>query len=257
MITVVTFKYRRPDYRTKYDGEHVTALRKMVAQHYRHPHRFVCITDDPSDLDQDTEYHPLWGDHFDLVNPSHPTARPNCYPRLKLFAPEMRDVFGERVVSLDLDMVIVDDLAPLWNRPDDFVIYDAKGDHHYNGSMFMLKTGTHSEIWENFHPKNSPELTAQARMKGSDQAWIRYCLAPRAATWTNADGAHSYLQIVARHPAHRQSKRKTTRVMGPPRYENPGALPRGARVVAFAGQYKPWDSRARSMSPWIRDHYPS
>lgn len=280
MLTVLTFKYRRPTYRTVYTGEHVAALREMVARHYSEPHRFVCVTDDASDVPGDIETYPLWPDHFNLVNPSHPTARPNCYPRLKLFSSEMRDIFGERFVSLDLDMVIVDDLRPLWNRPEDFVIYDARGDDHYNGSMFMMTAGARAQVWDTFDSVKSPQLTTRAKMRGSDQAWIRYCLSPDAATWTNEDGVHAYLHVVRDHPdrvRYRHERRPVNRnihvpsayrrrsspnvMFAPPKgsapgYSVPGGLPPNARMVIFAGEYKPWDPRAWRMSPWIRDHYP-
>jgi hypothetical protein len=278
MISVITFKYVKPTYRTAYSAEHVNTLRRMVARCYNHPHRFFCVTDDPTGLDPAIEYVPLWPDHFDLVNPSHPTSRPNCYPRLKLFSGEMEKVFGRRFVSLDLDMVLVDDVAPLWRRPDDFIIYDARGDDHYNGSMFLQTAGSREKVWSEFDPVRSPELTTRAGMRGSDQAWIRYCLSPDAATWTNADGVHAYLHMIANHPSHRAyrayrkprrrrehqthgSRRSVvTHGSGQPKaaapvYDPPGALPKGSRVVIFAGEYKPWDPRAHAMSPWITKHY--
>ena len=265
-LSVITFKYYKPNYRTTYTSRHVNALREMVRRHYNKPHRFFCVTDDPTGLDAGIEYVPLWKDHFELVNPSHPTSRPNCYPRLKLFAPEMRDIFGERFVSLDLDMAIVDNLEPLWDRPEEFIIYDARGDDHYNGSMFMMTAGARRQVWDNFDPVRSPQLTTQAGMRGSDQAWIRYCLSPHAATWTNEHGVHAYLHfcparkdrprrrvvqthVIRRHPLNRPKAPQ-------PAYPMDGSLPYGARMVIFAGEYKPWEQRTQQMSPWLKKHYP-
>lgn len=268
MLSVITFKYLKPTYRTVYTPEHVNTLRSMVARCYNHPHRFFCVTDDPTGLDPRIEYVPLWPDHFDLINPSHPTSRPNCFPRLKLFAPEMEAIFGPRFVSLDLDMVIVDDVAPLWDRPEPFVIYDARGDDHYNGSMFMMTAGARREVWERFDPIESPKLTTAANMRGSDQAWIRYCLSPSAATWSYEEGVYAYLNLV---PPRRQRRprpnivpsgrrlRPTVRPPEPaPTYATPkrdGSLPDNARLVVFAGEYKPWEARTQIISPWIRQHY--
>jgi len=266
MISVITFKYSRPGYRTTYSSAHVNALRQMVAKHYNHPHRFFCVTDDPTGLGDGIEYVPMWPDHFELLNPSHPTSRPNCYPRLKLFSAEAEHTFGRRFVSMDLDVCLVGDMAPLWHRPEEFLIYDARGDDHYNGSMFMMTAGAREKVWTEFDPVRSPVLTTRAGMRGSDQAWIRYCLSPNAATWTNADGVHAYLHMVANHPEHAARRRRPHhqrravqthrgKAAAPP-YTPPGALPHRARIVIFAGQYKPWDPEAHRMSPWIRDHYP-
>lgn len=266
MIGVITFKYRRPDYRTTYTSGHVNALAAMVRRCYNHPHRFYCVTDDPEGLDPRVEYVPLWPDHFNMVNPSHPTNRPNCFPRLKLFDRGMASIFGNRFVSLDLDMVMVDDVAPLWQRPEAFVIYDARGDDHYNGSMFMQTAGAHQELWDDFCPVNSPKLTTAAGMRGSDQAWIRYKLAPRAAVWDYSDGVYAYLNLV---PPYRKRRLANLNVIVPrngqrtrPVTASPvtplrdGSLPENARVVVFAGEFKPWEPRTQGMSPWIKDHYP-
>lgn len=265
MLSVITFKYLKPGYRTVYSSEHVNTLRSMVERNYARPHRFFCVTDDPSGLDPRIEYVPLWPDHFDLINPSHPTNRPNCYPRLKLFSREMRELFGERFVSLDLDMVIVDDLVPVWDRPEDFVIYDARGDDHYNGSMFMMTAGAREKVWTNFDPVRSPQITTKAGMRGSDQAWIRYCLAPDAATWSYEEGVYAYLNLVQprrivrkRHVGPRQRLRADggVRFVGSPvTEERDGRLPKNARVVVFAGEYKPWERRTQAMSPWVTKHY--
>jgi hypothetical protein len=263
MLSVITFKYLKPGYRTVYTAPHVNTLRSMVARCYPHPHRFFCVTDDPRGIDPRVEIVPMWKDHFELVNPSHATSRPNCYPRLKLFAPEMERIFGKRFVSLDLDMVIVDDVSPLWDRPEPFVIYDARGDDHYNGSMFLQTAGAHPQIWTDFDPIESPKVTTAAGMKGSDQAWIRYKLSPNAATWSYEEGVYAYLNLVP--PRARIRRMGAKPVWSPhmkrngglsPTTENrDGTLPKNARLVVFAGEYKPWEPRTQAISPWIKKHY--
>jgi hypothetical protein len=249
MLSIITFKYAKPTYRTQYEAKHVNSLYRNVLRVYPHPFRFFCVTDDPKGLDSAIEYVPLWKDHFNLVNPSHPTSRPNCYPRLKLFDIKMREIFGDRFVSLDLDMVLIKEADVLWHRPEEFVIYDAKGDDHYNGSMFLMTAGARQQVWDRFDPVLSPKLTTAANMRGSDQAWIRYCLAPDAATWTNEEGAYAYLHIIP------PSRERRSRPLARWKLPRNGSLPEGARVVIFAGEFKPWDRAALVMSPWIRDYY--
>ena len=47
MLSVITFKYLKPGYRTVYTSEHVNTLRRMVARRYTRPHRCFCVTADP------------------------------------------------------------------------------------------------------------------------------------------------------------------------------------------------------------------
>jgi hypothetical protein len=192
------------------------------------------------------------------VNPTHPTNRPNCYPRLKTFAADFAEKVGPRFVSLDLDMVLIGDMANLWHRPEEFVIYDAKGDDHYNGSMFLMTSGSRTQVWENFDPVNSPRITMAKGMRGSDQAWIRYCLSPNAATWTNAEGVFAYLHLI---PPYRHRRLRNVNIHVPSSARKPetardGRLPPKAEMVIFAGEFKPWDAQARIMSPWIDQYYP-
>ncbi len=46
VLQVITFKWSQPGYRSKYDATHVNIMQRMVARHYPHPHKFVCITDE-------------------------------------------------------------------------------------------------------------------------------------------------------------------------------------------------------------------
>jgi hypothetical protein len=168
-----------------------------------------------------------------VPNP-HGAHNPSCYRRLKLFAPEMGDVLGERFVCLDLDVVIVADLAPLWDRPEDFVIWgETNPRSFYNGSMFMLRAGARPQVWEQFKPKTSPMLAKRAGRFGSDQGWISYVLGKGEAMWGRQDGVYSYRVHIA--PAG-------------------DVLPSNARIVMFHGKVDPWCYRAQCV-PWIREHW--
>lgn len=234
MLTVVTFKWAPPaGYRSSFGPETVHVLRDMVARHYSHPHRFVCITDDARGL-EGIETVALWKDHADVENP-HGRRNPSCYRRLKLFDPAIAPVLGRRLVSLDLDTVIVGDLSALWNRPEPFVIW-GQSDYRsqwYNGSMFMLTAGARPQVWTDFNPRLSPHQARRAGCFGSDQGWIRYCLGSKEATWGQADGVYSYRVHIA---------------------PKGNVLPANARIVFFHGHHDPWDYRCQQVA-WIREHY--
>ena len=235
MLSVVCFKWRpRLGYRSSYGPAQVHTLRDMVRRHYPDPHRFICVTDDPAGLDANVEVVPLWDDHASVPNPSFPDG-PSCYRRLKVFSPYVAPILGERIVCIDLDVVIVDDLRPLWNRPEPFVGWrDPVRKWPYNGSLFMLDAGARPEVWETFDPATSPGLSSGAGMRGSDQGWMSYVLGWNEAAWTEDDGVISFQREVKKAG---------------------GKLPRGARIVVFWGKHDPWSRQAQALSPWIKEHY--
>lgn len=219
MLTVVTWLWRSPNYRTIFTAAHVNALARMVARHYRAPHKIVCVTNHPEGIDPaitivaDTE------DFADIASP-HGGTSPSCYRRLRLMHPDAARWFGERFVSIDLDCVITADLRPLWDRSDEFVIWrDPLYPKQYCGSMLLMSAGARPQAWTQFN-RGSPAAARVAGFRGSDQAWLSYCL-PGEATWSRADGVYSY------------------------RVDCANGYPPDARVVFYHGKVKPWDSEAR------------
>jgi len=235
--TVVTWKWKSaPGYRSTFGPETVNTLKRMVKRHYAHPHRFVCVTDDAAGIDADVEIVPDAKDFASLPSPTG-GHNPSCYRRLRMYAPEAGRVFGsERFVSLDLDIVMTGDLDPVWNRPEDFVIWgETNPRSFYNGSMFMLTAGARPQLWADFNPRTSPTLAKRAGRFGSDQGWISYKLGKGEATWTREDGVYSFR-------VHLEPK-------------NGGEdLPANARVVHFHGKCDPWHWRAQRLA-WVREHW--
>lgn len=230
-LTIVVFKWNTPGYRSKFEAEHVLVMRNMVQRHYSKPHRFVCITDDASGLDE-IETIPLWDDFKDVPSP-HGRGNPSCYRRLKLFSPQIESLLGQRFVAIDLDTVITGSLSPLWDRPEDFVIWgETNPKSFYNGSMFMMTAGARAKVWDKFDPKESPRMALKAGRFGSDQGWISHVLGPHEATWGRTDGVYSYRVHVA--PM--------------------GRLPNDARVVFFHGKEDPWGFKCQQVQ-WIRDNW--
>lgn len=240
MISVVTWKWKAPRPERGPDGDryaftahHVNVLRHMVQRHYPHPHRFICVTDDGKGLEPDIEVVPLWKDYADVPSP-HGLHNPSCYRRLKAFSPAIASVFGDRFVSVDLDTVIVGDVSPLWNRPEDFVIWgETDRRSWYNGSMWLMTAGARKHVIEKFDPRHSPRQAKLAGRFGSDQGWLSYVLGPGEATWTKQDGVYSYRVHLA---------------------PQGGKLPKDARIVMWHGKFKPW-GRSGQLLPWVREHW--
>lgn len=223
VLTVLCWKWG-----TRYRSEHVNALRQQVARYYARPHQFACVTNDAAGLDGDVAVIPDPEDFAALRSP-HGAAFPACYRRLRMFADDAATRFGERFVCLDVDLVLVGDVAPLWDRPEDFVGYrDPLYPRQLNGSMLLLRAGTRPDVWRRFDPAKSPAIARAAGYRGSDQSWLSYCLAG-VPTWGPETGVYSYRKDVARN-----------------------GLPADARVVVFHGNPKPWDAGCSAIN---REYY--
>lgn len=233
MLTVVAWCWKPPaNYRSQFNASHVNKLKEMVARHYAKPHRFVCVTDMPNGMNCETI--PLWPDHSRLLHP-YGQRNPSCYRRLRIFSKEAREIFGERVVSIDLDCVITDDLSPLWDCPEDFKIWgETNKANPYNGSMFIHTIGTRTQLWEKFDPMTTPHATRRAGYFGSDQAWMALCLGHGEARWTKADGVYSFRNHIKPTPGM--------------------LLPKNARVVFMHGVEDPWGRMCQKLS-WVRTHW--
>jgi hypothetical protein len=163
------------------------------------------------------------------------TKRPGCFARLRMFDPEWqrhKEIDGP-VVCLDLDLVITGPLDKLFNRDESIVVLAGANSVNpcpFNNSVFMFKSGMHSELWTEF------SQDALRQMKyfefPDDQGWFWHRL-PHAATWKVGPSSGIY----------------SFRKRGWP----PGdALPAGARIVAFPGHRDPAQF---THLPWIKQHW--
>jgi len=215
MLTFVTFFWREPGFHTTYTDEHVRRWSAMVDKHYRKPHRRVVVTS-------------VVGDYGDtaVVADDNPWAAlrspegggfPTCYRRLRVWGRDAAQVFGDRIVVMDLDCAVVADLAPVVDRPEPVVMLrDAVFPTQYNGGMMLLTAGARPDVLERFDGLASIEAAKRAGFRGSDQAWISYALGPNLPTLA---GVHSW-------------KRDLKRGLPTPE----------TRVVMFHGRDKPWHS---------------
>ena len=228
-LTVVCWKWEgwRPSY---YTPDHVHALSRMLKKHLKRPHRLVCITDKPEGITE-CETYPIWDDKHDFKLAPRDF---NCYRRLRIFTEEVGKDLGPIIVSMDLDMVILSDITDMFAGNEDFKILEGTLSK-YNGSMFMLRAGTHAHLWYDL-PQNVASQTAAHGVKvkelnyGSDQAWISMKI-PCAPVWTAKDGVHTYRLI------------------------NGTGAPAGSKIVYFSGMVKPWNGSCKFERPELHATY--
>ncbi len=245
MIQVVCWKWQKEKesfrYRETYTSDHVNAFAKMVRKHLSCPHEIVCITDNSDGIDSSVRIVPIWDDLKEYGM---------CYRRLKLFSKEMKEVIGNRFVSMDLDCVITGDITELFDNDYDFMMWQPRTKNTpYCGSMFMMKAGVRDFVWEEFNEKDLVWLNDRggwvagkanrwAHKKaydagyivGSDQAYISYKLYPKEKVWTKKDGVYNFNNI--------------------------DELPEDAKIVFFPGKHDPTHENLYPENMWITEHYP-
>lgn len=249
MISFVCWKWVPPqDNGRCFLSEHVNVLRAMVARHYARPHRFICITDDPRGLDERIEVVPMPQQRFDaLQNPYQEryTRRgrripqnkrfPSCYRRLWNFSEEARAILGDRIFALDIDVIICGDLVPLTERTASFVGWcDSRfAWPKVAGGAYLLTTGAHRDVWDEFDPERSPQIAKAAGLGGSDQAWMSYKLFPPREYWSSADGVVKINWLG----------------------QGITAPPNGTRLVFTGGHCPPWMPEVQRRYPWVKNHW--
>ena len=239
MLSIVVFKWSRvqtgmqlPSSIDQYGAEHVNILYHSIQRNTTIPHRFICVTDNDKGLHPDIEVVPLWNFCQELGG---------CYNRLYIFSDEVKSIFGERFIALDLDCVVTGNIDHILNRTEDFIIneYDIKANRHathqyYNGGIIMMDAGARKQVWDEFDPHTTPQLIQPRKDKielvGSDQAWIAHLLGAGEQTFGKSDGIYDFRKL-----------------------DNKQKLPEDAAIVMFAGKRDPLTEYQRCK--WIRDHW--
>lgn len=221
-------------WRKGYSADHVNNMCKMLKKHISIPYKVVCVTDMPNGI-KECETFPLWDKPFVKVG----MGRPNCYKRLNLFRPDLEDVFGDRVISMDIDCVIRRNIDHIVSDTTPFKALRGTS-APYNGSLWQIVRSTHCHVWHDFDPSVSPkEVLDKSRRPGknspyygSDQAWISYKL-PGAATWGTENGIFQF-----------HSDRSVGNIV----QTNPA-------MVFFAGAVKPWTPSLSKSHPMLYKEY--
>lgn len=269
-LRVVTWLWKPPRGKTAaFNASCVNTLLSMLDRYYKKPYELVCVTDMPDGIDASVRIIPLWDDFRNLEHPQLGRGFSQCYPRLKLFAPGMADIIAPRFVSMDLDVVMVSDITPLWDRKEDFVIWSPG--HHwspYNGSMWLMNADARPQVWKNFHPVNTPIKAKEQGFIGSDQAALASLLGPGEATWTDGDGVWAFRKLGHteerkrrdrdnRHPdrERRNQIRSEREARSEARRASKRSLPPNTKMVFFPGPLKPWDTEVWTNFPWVRKCY--
>jgi hypothetical protein len=231
---------------TLYGPHYVNNLARGVARHLKRPHRFICFTDDARGLDSGIEALPL---PVLGLPEGHSDTR---WRKLALFRKDLAGLEGT-ALFLDLDLVIVDDLAPFFELQGAFHIIrdddlfrpkplrkinrrrDAFLHSVGNSSVFRYEVGAHSYILDAFlaDPRGATtnyEISQQFQSAQLAQAGhLNYWPKEWCVSFKNHCVPTNFASYFA----------------------DP-TLPEGARIVLFAGHPKMDDALNGRGNKWYR-----
>jgi hypothetical protein len=228
---------------TKYGPEYVNRLYGMVRRHLRGDFRFVCLTDRSEGIVPEVQC--LAIPSLDLP----PGIPERGWTKLTTFAADLHGLQGT-ALFLDLDVVIVDDIAPFFELPGEFlVIHDWKRPWRVTGnsSVYRFRIGAHPDLLAYFRAHVN-EVRAQVR---NEQAYLSDYLHKQGklAYWPAEWCVSWKYHCIPRFPAN---------------YWRDPFIPKGARILVFHGVMNPPDALAgrsngnwRHARPaaWIAEHW--
>jgi len=226
----------------KYGPEYVNRLASMVRRHLKMPHRFICMTDDPTGLDAGIEARPL----PDFDDPGGPERG---WRKISIFRSPLFDLEGP-TLFLDIDIVVVGALDEFFSYPGEFLIikdWVRPRRPTGNSSVFRFDAGTHPELLAKFM-RDHARIRREVR---NEQEYIsRELYAAGKLSYWPAEWCVSFKYgCMARFPMNWWIAPK---------------IPHGARVVVFHGQPNPPDAIAGITSkltrhvhktPWVAEHW--
>lgn len=211
----------------------------MLKRHLTVPHQLHCITDDSRGLDASIHSHPLPEFGFEGI-----------WRKLMTFQDNFLGLNGEYVLSIDLDVVVVDSLDFVAERPEeDFIIAKnwSRSGARGSGSLYRLEIGSHPHIWDDFI--RDPEAAIDAhhgknRLIG-EQRWLDVHF-PEFVFFP--DGK------VVSYKRHCRSKGRTIRFAGIGLINTgrfgAARVPPGAAMVSFHGDPSPAQVRDTNWGRW-------
>lgn len=154
-----------------YTPEYVRRLHVMCRRYITRPFRFVCFTDDPGAIDTSAG-----------IELGYTAKIQDCFAfwtKLRLFDYFRRT--SARILYLDLDVLLVNDLAPIIDFPatlalteDAFITerahintdrYGRRLVRRFNSSVMVWDGGTYAHLWDEWTVNAAQQLS-------TDQDWI-------------------------------------------------------------------------------------
>lgn len=202
----------------KYGPEYLRSLLSGFQRHLKQPFQFRVMKPVPED--------------------EYLTQIKGCFARLRMF-----DVWwqrdqgfqaGDRLVCVDLDLIVTGSLDGLFDGPEPFKILQGANSSNpcpYNGSLWYVDFGYRPDVWADFNLKAAHRVPYYSFP--DDQGWMAHKL-PNATGWKAGPESGVFA------------------------FQKPGwpvgsvDLPKDAKIVCFPGHRDP--SQFTHLS-WVKQHW--
>lgn len=227
----------------KYGPDYVNKLQNMVSKNLKKKFRFICFTDNSKGLKSNI-------DVFPLPQINMPNNKPERgWRKLSILQKDLYDVTGT-CLFLDLDIVIVDNIDPIFDLEGDFFIaFDKRKEKSYigNSSVFRFEASAHDDIYQNFN-NNHSKILCEFR---NEQAYLSHMILKKGIFqyWPEQWCPSFKYHCVPNFPLNY--------------FLNP-KIPNGAKIILFHGLPEPSEAaegksgkwyRYIKKSPWINKHW--
>ena len=227
----------------KYGPNYVNRLYNMVSKNLNKDFRFICFTEDGKGVQNNIEICPL----PPIKMPKNKPER--GWRKLSILQKDLNGLNGT-CLFLDLDIVIVDNIDPLFELSGDFFIaFDRlkKNSSIGNSSVFRFEAGENHDIYENFNNESSKILS----IFRNEQAYLSKMIVKKGIFqyWPKSWCPSFKYHCVPNFPLNY--------VLSP-------KIPEGAKIILFHGLPEPTEAaegksgkwyRYIKKSPWINDHW--
>lgn len=237
-VTVLCMKWGE-----KFGADYVNRLYGMVARRLARPFRFVCLTDDARGIRPEAVTAP--------IPALPPIAQPKerGWRKIASFSPELAGLVGETVLFLDLDVVVMGPLDPLFEHPGAFPLI--RDWYHPvrrvgNSSVYRYRPAERHALFEAFC-QDADAIVGRIR---NEQEFLSEYLEARGELgfWPKAWC---------------QSYRVSCLPFWPARAWTTPRAPKDCRVLVFHGAPKPTEAlvgrpgliQTFRPAPWIAEHW--
>lgn len=214
-----------------YDADYVNNLYAMVRRNLTPPFRFICFTDNTTNI------------HPNIETKSLPAHLKGWWGKTYYFKNPLEDITGP-VLAIDLDTVIVDNIDCMFAyEPNEFIMrFDYPGYGH-NSSVMRFEANQYGHIYDRLNLSkiehsidNSNRRTFKQKKYWGDQIWIteqmnRDPLGRTAKLWPKA-WIPKYSIDCHRE---RDSKKVYADIQRRARKAGEFFIPNDARIIMFAG----------------------
>jgi len=218
-------------YNANYINNHYNNIGKVLKGDFR----YICVTDNSKDISKEIEIVPIW---------DYLAEYGGCLRRLYCYNKDAKDLFGEKFLTCDLDLVWVNDFSHLFKIDADFVLLSSRElkrsdkiyrAHPGNG---IISPGKYQELWDDIQEDTLKKLTnSRKHYTGTDQSWFNYHY---TTTKPNLNIKFLKLEKDGFYETYHLKKLKK--------------LPNDAICILFTGPRDPYQYDMQRKFPWIKEY---